>query len=127
MYFCLIKCSGMKRCLLFSFFALFLLVNSEVKAQNSPTVNSASYDYATDDIKVFPNPTIDYFQITNTPAIKKVVIYNMYGKEVKTINNTSSSTYDVTDIKFGMYIVKMLDDKNKIVKSVKLQKSSVGA
>lgn len=76
---------------------------------------------------MFPNPTIDYFQITNTPAIKKVVIYNMFGKEVKTFNNTSSSTYDVTDIKFGMYIVKMLDDKNKIVKSVKLQKSSVGA
>ncbi len=117
----------MNRILRFSFVVMITLISLGIQAQNTPASSFGSYDTVTEDIKVFPNPTTDYFQINNSLNVKKVIIYNMFGKEVKTFNSSSNSVFDVTDIKNGMYIVKMLDDKNKIVKSVKLQKSNIGA
>lgn len=117
----------MNRLILFAFVIMLSVVNFGLQAQNIPTVNYSNSESLTEDIKVFPNPTTDYFQINNSLNIKKVIIYNMFGKEVKIFNSLPTNAYDVTDLKYGMYIVKMLDDKNKIVKSVKLQKSSASA
>lgn len=127
LYICPIKCFGMNRLILFAFVIMLSVVNFGLQAQNIPTVNYSNSESLTEDIKVFPNPTTDYFQINNSLNIKKVIIYNMFGKEVKIFNSLPTNAYDVTDLKYGMYIVKMLDDKNKIVKSVKLQKSSASA
>lgn len=117
----------MNRNLLFSFVILFSVISFGIQAQSSPTLNYSNYEIVTEDIKVFPNPSVDYFQINNTLDVKKVIIYNMFGKEVKTFRNVANALFDITDLKSGMYIVKMLDDKNGIIKSVKLQKSSSGA
>lgn len=117
----------MNRLVLFTYIILSSIVSFNLTAQNVPTVNYGSTEVLADDIKVFPNPTTDYFQINNSLSVKKVIIYNMFGKEVKIFNSTSNTVYDVTDLKYGMYIVKMLDDKNRTVKSVKLQKTSIGA
>ncbi|MCZ2102238.1 MAG: T9SS type A sorting domain-containing protein [Chitinophagales bacterium] len=117
----------MNRLLLLAFVAALSLLSLGVQAQNVPAFNYGNNDSVTEDIKVFPNPTTDYFQININLNIKKVVIYNMFGKEVKSFTSAGNTSYDITDLKYGMYIVKMLDDKGKIIKSVKLQKSSTGA
>lgn len=117
----------MNRNILFSFIVLFSVVSFGIQAQSSPAVNYSNYETVTEDIKVFPNPSVDYFQINNTLNVRKVIIYNMFGKEVKTFNSIANASFDITDLKSGMYIVKMLNDKNGIIKSVKLQKSSSGA
>jgi di/tripeptidase len=104
----------------------FVLVQTNLLGQSAPTAQS-QLEYNNDDLKVFPNPATEYFQINNALSIKKVVIYNMFGKEVKVLLNQNNTQHDVTDLKSGMYIIKMLDERNKIVKSVKLQKISSGA
>ena len=50
----------------------------------------------------------------------------MFGKEVKSYFHYANALHDVSEIKAGMYIVKMLDEKNKVVKSVKLNKTYAG-
>jgi hypothetical protein len=104
----------------------FVLVHTNLVGQSASATQS-QLEYNIDDIKVFPNPATDYFQINNALAVKKVVVYNMFGKEVKVLFNHNNTQHDVTDLKSGMYIIKMLDDRNKVVKSVKLQKISSGA
>ncbi len=98
----------------------------------STTMNISSTVSSTKDlnavnIKVYPNPAIDYFQVTNGSAVKKVVLYNMFGKEVKTFFHYNNAQHEISELKAGMYIVKMMDEKNKVIKSLKLNKSFSGA
>ncbi|MCZ2338502.1 MAG: T9SS type A sorting domain-containing protein, partial [Chitinophagales bacterium] len=118
------KVFHMLRSVLFSILFIFVFVLTSVNLTGQSSIVN---DYLTEDIKVFPNPTTDYFQINNGVNVKKVIIYNMFGKEIRVANNYTNTLHDVTDLKSGMYIVKMLDDRNKVVKSIKLQKSSGGA
>jgi hypothetical protein len=114
----------MRRILLFMllFFCSFLVsVN-----QSAATAMDASWviEAPGDDIRVFPNPAIDYFQVVNGQNVRKIVIFNIFGKEVKSFVHSANAQYDVTDMNAGMYLVRMLDDKNKVVKSVKLHKNA---
>lgn len=77
-------------------------------------------------LKVYPNPATDYFQISNTVGVKKIVVYNMFGKEVKSYFHYPNAQHEISELKTGMYIVKLINDKNKVVKSVKLNKIHSG-
>lgn len=98
-----------------------------MSAQSSNTNGSSPVEQISDDLKVFPNPTADYFQVSNGTNVRKIIIYNIFGKEVKSFFHYNNAQHEVTDLKSGMYIVKMIDDKNKIIKSVKLHKNFTGA
>ena len=104
-------------------FCLFIFSYDKVSAQSINNIGQNPTELVADDLKVFPNPTTDYIQISNSTNIKKVVIYNM---EVKSYFHYANALHDVSEIKAGMYIVKMLDEKNKVVKSVKLNKTYAG-
>lgn len=112
----------MGRIILFSF---FIFLTTAVSAQVGSSVNNAGIanEIANTELKVFPNPVVEYFQISNNSSIKKVIVYNMFGKEVRTFYPVNNGQYDVADLKAGMYIIKILDEKGKVVKSVKLQKN----
>ena len=107
-------------------FCLFIFSYDKVSAQSINNIGQNPTELVAEDLKVFPNPTTDYIQISNSTNIKKVVIYNMFGKEVKSYFHYANALHDVSEIKAGMYIVKMLDEKNKVVKSVKLNKTYSG-
>lgn len=77
-------------------------------------------------LKVYPNPATDYFQISNAVGVKKIVVYNMFGKEVKSYFHYPNAQHEISELKTGMYIVKLLNEKNKVIKSVKLNKSYSG-
>lgn len=95
-----------------------IYINSAVSTKNSQLKS---------DLRIYPNPASDYFSITNNQAVKKLVIYNMFGKEVKSFFHYNNAEHEISDIKTGMYIVKMFDDKNRLIKTVKLNKVSGGA
>lgn len=88
---------------------------------------SSTKDQNIANIKLYPNPVTDYFQVTNGYNVKKVVIYNIFGKEVKSLFHYNNAQHEVADLKPGMYVIKLLDDKNKVIKSLKLNKATGGA
>jgi Secretion system C-terminal sorting domain len=77
---------------------------------------------ATSDLKIFPNPTEDYFTIKNDAGIAKVSIFNIVGKEVETFKHVSGSAYNVSDYVRGLYIVRLIDNRGKTLKSIRLNK-----
>ena len=79
------------------------------------------------EINVFPNPAIDYFEIKNDEVIKKIIIYNLFGTEVKSYLHYDKAQHDITMLKSGMYVLKCLDINNKTIKTIKLQKVFGGA
>ena len=72
------------------------------------------------EIKVFPNPATDYFQISHIPQAKRVVVRNI-ASSVRTFSYVPNSQYDIADLPAGEHSVVVLDEKGKILKVLRLQ------
>jgi hypothetical protein len=75
---------------------------------------------ASGELKIFPNPTDDYFVIKNDHQVARVGIYNIIGKEIRSYKHQSNYYYDVSDLTKGVYIVRLLDNRSKTLKSIRL-------
>jgi hypothetical protein len=73
-------------------------------------------------IKVYPNPATEYFQINNGTNVEKIKLYNMFGREIKSFYHYNHAQHEIGELKSGMYLLKMLDNKNRLIKTVKLNK-----
>lgn len=78
-------------------------------------------------IKVFPNPASEYFSITNQSNVDKIRVYNMFGAEVKTFFHYNNAQHQIDELRSGMYLLRMFDKNNKVIKTVKLNKIHSGA
>ncbi len=110
---------------------LFTAKNQQGEILSVPmtmSTNSSSVkDINPSQIKIFPNPANDYFQIGNGQNVDRIVIYNLIGKEVKSLFHYNNAHHEINDLKSGMYVVKMFDDKGRVIKSIKLSKAFSGA
>lgn len=73
-------------------------------------------------LKIYPNPTNDVFRISDNTLVKRVRVLNVIGKPAldRTIQN--GEQLSVAHLRSGMYLVQMFDDKNEVVKTVRLLK-----
>lgn len=71
---------------------------------------------------IYPNPTTDYFGIKADDSVSKIGIYNVVGKQMKMINHRSGQSHNVQDLSKGIYLVRLMDDKGQVMKSMKLSK-----
>jgi hypothetical protein len=67
----------------------------------------------TKEIKLFPNPTTNYFTI-DAPT-SKVEVYSLTGQLVKSFksNFTNDSQFDISELNKGIYLVKATDESNR--------------
>lgn len=92
---------------------------------NNCTSSTKYTALATAGIKVYPNPTEDFIQVTDNPFVRRIAIYNIFGKQVKTFFHLNNAArYDVSDLKDGMYLVKLMDAAGKDIRTQKLLKRS---
>lgn len=80
------------------------------------------YDLASnkDIIKVFPNPTTNYFRIQTKADKVKVDVYDVSGKLVKSFPKKQEQ-YDVSSLNRGVYMVSIITDNSK--QTIKLIKN----
>jgi len=78
--------------------------------------------FTSDDVQIFPNPTVNAFQIKNDKAVRSVKIYNIIGKEVGNYSHIRGSQYEVTNFQKGIYIIRLFDQTNKMIKVLRLNK-----
>lgn len=74
-------------------------------------------------IKIYPNPATEYISIDNTEHVKELFILNLVGRKLKVIQNVEQDVqYDISDLPNGMYLVQIIDHKNKIITTQRLSK-----
>ncbi|MFC7775234.1 alpha-amylase family glycosyl hydrolase [Flavobacterium sp. GCM10027622] len=81
---------------------------------NQPAQSLGTDDFnIADSIGLYPNPSKEYFNLTE--AIKTVDIYNVTGQLVKSFKGgfTSDYNFSTTDLRKGIYFVKLTDDANR--------------
>lgn len=75
-------------------------------------------------LQLYPNPSPDYFQLTNANIVDNIVVYNIVGRAVKTFDVYDGERYDVADLPNGMYLVSLVSEEEGVVKTVRLSKRS---
>lgn len=87
---------------------------------NCETVSTSDFDKAA--IKIFPNPTNDYFTITDNNYVRDIEIFNIVGKRMKVNSFQNGQAINVTSYPNGLYLVRMLGKNGEILKTTRLTK-----
>jgi Secretion system C-terminal sorting domain len=74
-------------------------------------------------LRIYPNPTVEYFQITDNDLVEKLVIYNIIGRQMRAYKAVEGTKYTVNDLPDGLYIIRLLSSNGATVKTVRLSKS----
>ncbi len=110
------------------YLVLITMVLSGVQAVQAQSVGepyaskNKSQEYQV--IKVYPNPASDHFSLT-IPAseLNYISINNIIGKEVRKVKANSSNFYDISDLKRGIYIVRIFNKSDELIKALRLSKA----
>jgi len=102
----------------------FYAIGNAVDGNSSPTGDGAARgtftvdenvlstnDLADIKLKVFPNPSYDVINVPVEIKVKEMQLLDISGK---TIQTTSSNSMNVANLESGQYLIKVLDNNNKI-------------
>lgn len=92
--------------------------NLTVNDYSAPAASSSS-------LRVFPNPTTQYFSIPNNDRVKKIFVSNILGKRVRTFDTVFNGRYDINSLPDGIYLISMVDGQGKVLKTVRLSKRGI--
>jgi hypothetical protein len=73
-------------------------------------------------VRVFPNPATNFFQIQNGQKVDQITIYNILGKQVKFFENAENQFF-IGDLAKGLYMIQMVDLDSKSTKTLTLKKN----
>lgn len=75
-----------------------------------------------ENVDMYPNPSIEFFMLTNNSIVDKIELFNIVGSKVKTYEATNGNRYDISDLKQGFYFVSLLNEDEKVMKTMRLTK-----
>jgi hypothetical protein len=90
---------------------------------NCEALVSSTNNFDKSSVKIFPNPTTDYFTITdNKEYVESIQIFNIVGKQMAISSFQNGSAINVSGFPNGLYLVRMLDKDGDILKTSRLTK-----
>ncbi len=112
-------------CIIFLFFSFNLLSAQQLAMADVPELTrlvSMPGHNSNDLLKVFPNPVFDYIQVSENEVVNQIVVYNLIGKKLKFFTYEPGERYYVGDLRKGMYLVQLLDNRKKILTTKRISK-----
>lgn len=76
-------------------------------------------------LKVYPNPTFDFFNVQNAEGVGFVKVYNTLGRLVKIFDASLERNFYVGDLPSGMYLVNLQNKSGKTIKTTRIIKKSL--
>lgn len=71
---------------------------------------------------IYPNPTFDSFKISNDDNVATVKVFDLLGKQLISKSHTKGKSYTVDNLNKGLYLVRLLDNRNKVIRVLRLSK-----
>ncbi len=113
----------MKKTLLLTFLSLFLFTFASAQFDsyddNQDPVEKVSLK---SNAKIYPNPAIDFIGLQDNKGVSQISVFNVVGKKLKSFVVSESDRYYIADLPKGMYLVQLLSDNGKILKTQRLNK-----
>lgn len=94
---------------------------------NDPQCSLSSTDEISvlDALNAFPNPNTGVFSISESPLVKKVVVTDVLGRQLRSFAHSTGNLYDISDAPDGLYLVSMLDANGDLLKTVRMTKQDL--
>lgn len=71
--------------------------------------------------RLFPNPVTDRFFVAGAPGLSRIEVYNTLGRLVKAYDQPrEGDSYPVDDLPQGVYLVSLVDDNGKVIRTVRM-------
>lgn len=71
---------------------------------------------------IYPNPTFDSFSIKNDSEVDEISIFNIVGKKVLTESHITGEEHKVSELKRGIYLVRLLNEDDEVLQVIRLTK-----
>ncbi len=92
-------------------------------SQNNPSANSIDFsvlgiegNLLLNNIKIYPNPTSDFINISSNTKIEKIKLFNILGKQVLSISE--SSVIKVAHLQSGVYFLKIFSNAQHLTRKI---------
>lgn len=105
-------------------FLLFITISFSTQAQtakNSGIAENIKTENTLDKVQIYPNPVTSgkIYVNTESNSSKEIELYDMLGKRVlSTEMNTYQKELNVTNLKAGVYILKITEKSNSITRKI---------
>ncbi len=73
-------------------------------------------------VKIFPNPVVDYFEVSDDDRVVKLVVFNLAGKEMKRFDAAAGQKYYISDLPKGLYLVQLLNKDSQTIVTQRVSK-----
>ncbi|MFT4534744.1 MAG: hypothetical protein ACI9P5_002107 [Saprospiraceae bacterium] len=73
-------------------------------------------------VLIYPNPTADFFQLENDADIYSISIYSLLGKQISTLHHSEGEVHNISILRTGLYLVRLINKDGKVVKAMRLSK-----
>jgi len=84
---------------------------------------SSLFEDTNPEVSIYPNPTADFITIEDKQEVVNVaIIFNLLGKEVGTFSVKGSSSYDMSLLQKGIYLVQLMDKQGQILQTIRVKK-----
>ena len=94
------------------------IINTSFVMEDDETNVISNYE---NDFEIYPNPVNDKINIVTEEIVEDIVVYTITGVIVcqqSTVNSQQTLTIDLSDLKSGIYFVKIRTEKGDIVKRI---------
>ena len=95
-------------------------INSPLTEENKPVWGTCPVlsidDQKLTNISIYPNPVDDKLFIQGLSGVSDISIYDVLGKLV--LSKTNTSEIDLTNLKKGIYLIKIKDQQKEIIKKL---------
>lgn len=79
-------------------------------------------EFSKNSVKIFPNPTNDFFTLTENTFVSEIQIFNIVGKRMAIAPFQNGDALNVSSYPNGLYLVRMLNDEGEVLKTTRLTK-----
>lgn len=73
-------------------------------------------------VKMFPNPTVDYFQLQNADAVNRIRVFSLDNREVARFTATPGEIYSLSSQPAGTYVLALEDESGRVFQALELVK-----
>lgn len=76
------------------------------------------------DLQIFPNPFDSHISLGENAVglVGKILIFNLVGRQMKSFDFVDGEKYYVGDLPKGMYLIQLLGEKGKILRTKRISK-----
>lgn len=112
----------MKRNILLAFFLFLTIGLFAQRAGSGGGSDRISTELVQADLQVFPNPATSFIGVTHKGEVSKIKVFNLVGRQMKVFTAVQGEKHFVGDLPRGMYLVQLIDNKNKIITTKRVNK-----